>query len=153
MNFKMKISLVHHKQFEKLFHIKFDKPITRLHSNGFMSVTVDWRCKKKAESCGRFKYVSLSHKTYGGSYSISNKKYINAVSASLEFGDLSAQDSDGLTPPWFDVSLGADNDYEVDNNQYDFIFLENTKYGVILWFAPKQWEEWDKAVELKNKNN
>ena len=30
-----------------------------------------------------------------------------------------------------------------------YLFFNNLKYEIIVWFAPEGWAEWDKAITLK----
>lgn len=145
----MKIFLTNHKPFERHFGIKFDEPKIRVHSNGFVSVTLDWHAKKGAEDFWRFKYPDLAHRTYGGVETYKKKRYF-VHSASFEFPDLKDVDFAPLEMcSWFDIVVGSETQDEQDNNSLEYVFFEKTKYGLIAWFAKKDWEDWENAKELQ----
>ena len=147
----MKITLDGHKAFEKKFKIKFFKPEIHQHSNGFLSVRLDWvRGKKCEDDFYKFKYAQLAHRSYGGSYAIGRKKYINIVSASFEFEETIEDCEKFEITPWFSVCIGAENEEKASQYEYDYVFFENTKYGIVCWFAPKGWEDWNSATLIKD---
>lgn len=143
----MKTLLINHKAFEKEFNFKFKEPETRRHTNGFISVTLDWVSKKETKDFSRFKYVKISHTTLGGAYTISKKRYLNVRSVALEFTGLE-EGEERVAPPWFEISLAATSEDEADQNDYSFLFIENTKYGVIAWFGFKNWEDWENSEKI-----
>jgi hypothetical protein len=140
----MKILLDGHKHFEKKFKFNFFKPEIHVHPNGFISVRLDW-ANSKCDEFSRFKYVKFAHCSYGGDFLVKRKRYFNIVSASFEF-EKAIEDCEKLNiTPWFSVSICSENEDESFDQDFDYIFFENIKYGLICWFAPKGWEEWDKA--------
>jgi hypothetical protein len=140
----MKLILDGCKDFEKKFKFKFFKPEIHVHTNGFISVRLDWG-NSKCDEFSRFKYVKLAHRSYGGDFFVKRKQYFNIVSASFEFEEV-IEDCEKLNiTPWFSVSLSSETEEESFNENFDYIFFENIKYGLICWFAPKGWEEWGKA--------
>lgn len=144
----MKIILQNTKNFEKHFNFKFLKPQAKIHSNGFISVVLDWTNldNKKFHD---FKYVDLAHYSSGGIVVEKRKKYYNIRTASFEFVELKELDWQGLKmSPWFEISLVVENEQESFDKQFDYLFFHNTKYGVICWFAPKDWEDWDNTKDL-----
>ena len=143
----MNTLLINGKEFEKEFNFKFKKPETRRHTNGLISVTLDWKSTKKTKDFSRFKYVKISHTSFGGAYTISKKRYINVCSVALEFTELK-EDENTVAPPWFEISLGASSENEADLSSYDFLFIQNTKYGVIAWFAFRNWEDWENSEQI-----
>lgn len=143
----MKIFLKNTRQFEKKFKFKFLKPLARLHSNGFVSVTVDWT-NLSCTDFPKFKYPNLIHRCYGGDVMYSKKRYLNIQTASFEFPELSKEDTEGLRPFWFDIVLGAENEEDEKANQYDYLFFEQVKYGVVCWFGPRGWEDWTNTIQL-----
>jgi hypothetical protein len=145
----MKIFLNGHKEFEKNFNIKFDKPKIREHSNGFISVTVDWHAKKDTVDFYKFKYPELAHTVYGGIAMYKKKKYINH-SASFDFPELNDFDFNSLKmTSWFDICVGYETEEEMYTQGYEYTFFEKTKYGLLCWFAPKGWEDWDNAKTIE----
>lgn len=148
----MRIFLANHKPFEHHFKIKFDEPKIRVHSNGFVSVTLDWHAKKGAEDFWRFKYPELVHRSYGGIELFKRKKYYTN-SAAFEFPDLADVDFVSLEMcSWFDVVIGSETEDEHHDQSLEYVFFEKTKYGLVAWFAKKEWEDWDNAVEFVQGN-
>jgi hypothetical protein len=147
----MKILVLGNKQFEKHFGIKFKKPEIKVHSNGFISVCLDWSTKDCALDQGyKFKYVELAHSSSGGSvYLQTKKKYYNVRTASFQFAEEEvSKECDTLQmTPWFDITVASQEAFP--DEDYDYIFFHNTKYRIICWFAPKGWEDWDNAKEFK----
>lgn len=143
----MKIFLNNHKPFEKAFKIKFDKPVIHKHTNGFISVQVDWHSRKTTEDFWRFKYPELDSKTYGGVVFHKKKKYLNH-SVSFNFPDLGDIDFSKLEmTSWFDICIGSETEEEYEScHRYEF--FDKTKYGLIAWFAPKGWEDWSSAIKI-----
>ena len=147
----MKIILEGHKNFEKNFKFKFLKPKTRIHTNGFLSVELDWT-NLECDEFYKFKYANLAHRTYGGDFYVGKKRYINTVSASFEFEEAIQECEAAEITPWFNILIAEEQGefLEPFTNEYDYIFFENTKYGLICWFAPKGWQDWSNAKEYKN---
>ena len=153
----MKIFLQGHKPFEKHFKIKFKEPQIKIHSNGFISVTLDWTSGKNGVDFWKFKYPELAHTQYGGAAFYKRKKYF-IINASFEFPDLE-KDHEGQTnaidfkelkmTSWFEICLGAETEEEYHKNEYEYTFFEKTKYGLICWFAPKGWEDWNNAKDFE----
>ena len=141
----MKALLQQHKAFEKRFKIKFDEPVAKVHTNGFISVEVNWSSKKDCEDFSRFKYPKLDHTVSGGSVIDKKKRYINISSASFCFPELGEEifENNQLCD-WFEICLVE----EVEQNDFRYTFFELTKYGVIVWFAPRNWEDWDNTKPL-----
>lgn len=146
----MKILLQGTKQFEKLYDIKFCKPLVKIHANGFISVVVDWSPKKTCKESYRFKYVDLTHTSSGGSVYVKSKNFFNIRTASFRFEDERLNDElEKLEiTPWFDVCIASETESESFEKDYDYLFFHNTKYGIICWFAPKGWEDWGNAKEF-----
>jgi hypothetical protein len=143
----MKIFLDKHKEFEKNFKIKFDEPNIFKHTNGFLSVQVDWHSKKNTEDFWRFKYPELDSKTYGGVVFHKRKKYFNH-SVSFNFPDLQDVDFEALKmTSWLDICIGYETEQEYASG-CEFEFFNKTKYGLIAWFAPKGWEDWSNATKI-----
>jgi hypothetical protein len=141
----MKIILNNYKFIEKVFKIKFLKPEIKIHKNGFISVVVDWSTRNCEEGeSSKFKYVELAYTSSGGQIFLrTNKKpFYNVRTASFDFEDL--KDHLSKQPP-FDVTIASEN----EEDDYDYLFFHNTKYGIICWFAPKGWEDWNNAYEFK----
>jgi hypothetical protein len=149
----MKILTLGTKQFEKHFKVKFKKPEIKVHSNGFISVCLDWSTKDCGVDQGyKFKYVELAHTSSGGSVYLQTKKnYYNVRTASFQFAEeeVSKECDTFEITPWFDVTIASETGIVDDDKDYDYIFFHNTKYGIICWFAPKGWEDWDNAKEFK----
>ena len=153
----MKIFLQGHKPFEKHFKIKFKEPQIKIHSNGFISVTLDWTSGKDSVDFWRFKYPELAHTQYGGAAFHKRKKYF-IINASFEFPELE-KDHEGQVSvvdfiklkmtSWFEICLGAETEEEYHKNEYEYTFFEKTKYGLICWFAPKGWEDWNNAKDFE----
>jgi len=143
----MKIKLDGHKNFEKKFKFKFLKPKTRIHTNGFLSVELDWT-NLECDEFYKFKYANLAHRTYGGDFYVGKKRYINAVSASFEFEEAIQECEAAEITPWFSICIASEIEGSFDTS-FDYVFFENTKYGLICWFAPKSWEDWSNAKEYK----
>jgi hypothetical protein len=153
----MKIFLQNHKPFEKHFKIKFKEPQIKIHSNGFISVALDWTSGKDSVDFWRFKYPELAHTQYGGAAFYKRKKYF-IINASFEFPELE-KDHEGQTnaidfkelkiTSWFEICLGTETEEEYHKNQYEYTFFEKTKYGLICWFAPKGWEDWNNAKDFE----
>jgi hypothetical protein len=153
----MKIFLQNHKPFEKHFKIKFKEPQIKIHGNGFISVTLDWTSGKDGVDFWRFKYPELAHTQFGGAAFYKRKKYF-IINASFEFPELEKEHEGQVgvvdfkelkMASWFEICLGAETEKEYDKNQYEYTFFEKTKYGLICWFAPKGWEDWDNAKDFQ----
>lgn len=144
----MKIFLANHKEFEKNFKIKFDKPQIKVHTNGFISVTLDWSTKNATDSW-KFKYPELAHRTFGGIERYKRKKYL-VHSASFEFPELDADFNALKMASWFDIVIGSETEEEYSNNSYEYAFFEKTKYGLVAWFGKKGWEDWDNVIDFNN---
>ena len=145
----MKIFLQNHKPFEKHFKIKFKEPQIKIHSNGFFSVTLDWTSTKDTVNFWRFKYPQLAHITFGGAARYKNKTYL-IHSAAFEFPDLSDDDLAVLKmTSWFDICIGHETDEEYSSRKLEYVFFEKTKYGLICWFAPNNWEDWNNAKDFE----
>lgn len=141
----MKVILNNYKCIEKIFKIKFLKPKIKIHKNGFISVVVDWSTRNCDEGEGyKFKYVELAYTSSGGLVYLPTRKkpFYNLRTASFDFEDL--KDHSWKQPP-FDITIVSDK----EEDDYDYLFFHNTKYGIICWFAPKGWEDWDNAYEFK----
>ena len=141
----MKVILNNYKCIEKIFKIKFLKPQVKIHKNGFISVVVDWSTRNCEEGEGyKFKYVELAYSSSGGLVHLPTRKkpLYNIRTASFDFEDL--KDHSWKQPP-FDITIASDK----EDDDYDYLFFHNTKYGIICWFAPKGWEDWDNAYEFK----
>lgn len=141
----MKIILNNYKFIEKVFKIKFLKPQIKIHKNGFISVVVDWSTRNCEEGeSSKFKYVELAYSSSGGLVYLPTRKkpLYNLRTASFDFEDL--KDHLRKQPP-FDITIAS----EKEDDDYDYLFFHNTKYGIICWFAPKGWEDWDNAYEFK----
>lgn len=141
----MKIILNNYKCIEKIFKIKFLKPVIKIHKNGFISVVVDWSTRNCDEGEGyKFKYVELAYSSSGGLVYLPTRKkpFYNLRTASFDFEDL--KDHSWKQPP-FDITIASDK----EGDDYDYLFFHNTKYGIICWFAPRGWEDWDNAVDFK----
>lgn len=146
----MKILLDGHKDFEKKFKFKFSEPEIRIHDNGFISVRLDWVRKRTCDDFYKFKYANLAHRSYGGSFVVKRKKYFPIVSASFEFEDANEDCKNLNITPWFNISIASETEEGSLGEDFDYIFFENLKYGLICWFAPKYWENWGKAKPFKN---
>jgi hypothetical protein len=145
----MKVLLDGHKDFEKKFKIRFFEPEVHVHSNGFISVRLDWN-NKGSEEFYKFKYAKLAHRSYGGTFFVKKKKYFNIICASFEFEDV-IEDCENLNiTPWFNVSIASETEEGSFEEEFDYIFFENLKYGIICWFAPKGWEDWNNVKPFKN---
>jgi hypothetical protein len=152
----MKIFLANHKPFEKNFKCKFQEPKVKVHTNGFISVTVDWNAGPNAENFWRFKYPDLIFTQYGGDAIYKRKKYL-IKTASFHFPDLE-KDIEGVPSavdfkklkmaPWFDICIGSETEEDFCKNTFDYQFFELTKYGLICWFAPRGWEDWNNAKDF-----
>lgn len=146
----MKVFLQNHKKFEKYFKLKFDAPDAKVHKNEFISVAIDWHPKKSCIDSYRFKYPDLVHTMYGGDIVEKRKRYFNVRTASFKFPDLKDEDfADKQMCSWFDVCLVVDTEEEVDQNEFDYLTFNQTKYGVIVWFAPRGWEDWKNTKPLE----
>jgi hypothetical protein len=152
----MKIIFGELKEYENRFKIKFKKPKILKHSNGFISVQLDWENNGNVDFCD-FKYVKLAHYTYGGFACDSTRKGHGIVSASFEFTELcdeiekiNMKGRDEYITPWFTIALttAKKNSFK-QGYEFDYVFFNNTKYGLICWFAPKGWEDWDNATVFK----
>lgn len=143
----MKIFLNGHKDFEKNFKIKFDEPTIKIHSNGFISVTVDWHSKKDTVDFWKFKYPELAHRTFGGIETYKKKKYL-VHSAAFEFPELDDNFNALKMTSWFDIVIGSETEDEYYNNSYEYVFFEKAKYGLVAWFGKKNWEDWDNTKEF-----
>ena len=152
----MKIIFDSLKEYENKFQFKFLKPKLLKHSNGFISVQLDWT-NLECEEFYKFKYIELAHRIYGGSIQQGKRSYYNAVTASFSFPELETEidefnkNKDQYICPWFNISIAVakKNAFQKDH-EFDYIFFENTKYGLICWFAPKGWEDWHNAKPFKN---
>lgn len=144
----MKILFKNLKEYEKQFSIKFCKPKLLKHSNGFISVQLDWNNDGNDEFFN-FKYPDLVHRSYGGFIKHGKRELYNSVTASFEFPDLKNKieelnEGESYFPFWFDISIGvAKKNAFQEGYEYESPFFEKTKYGLICWFAPKGWEDWD----------
>ena len=129
MNVKAAIDV---RSVEEQLNVTFKKVIFHKHTNGFLSITLDWSTIDST-----YKYVKLDH-------TLSGSNWIDAVG--LMFADA---DEDA---PWFIVGLSVDNDDDFfkPENQFDFVKIDNTKYGVVVWFGPRGWEDWDNATVINN---
>jgi hypothetical protein len=137
----MKVFLDGHKSFEKKFKFHFFTPEVHVHKNGFISVRIDWG-NSKSDEFSKFKYAKLTHRSYGGSFFVKKKKYFNIVSASFEFEDVINECEKLNITPWFNVCIASDTEEGSFDEEFDYLFFENLKYGLICWFAPKGWEDW-----------
>jgi hypothetical protein len=152
----MKIFLANHKPFEKHFKIKFEEPKVKVHTNGFISVVIDWNAGPNVENFWRFKYPELTHIGFGGDAIYKRKKYL-IKTASFSFPELE-KDYEGQESevdfkvlkmtPWFDICIGHETEEEFYKNDFKYLFYEQTKYGLICWFAPRNWEDWDNAKDF-----
>jgi hypothetical protein len=143
----MKAYLLEHKAFEKAFDIKFCKPEVRKHTNGFVSVIVNWHNQGKSPDFPKCKYINLCHWSSGGGFIVNKKRIINVAGAHFQFPDWEKVVENLDITPWFEVCLGTPHEEEADSNSYDYLFFKNLKYGVEVWFAPSGWEQWDQAVD------
>jgi len=144
------------KHFEKNFNIKFTNPDVNLHTNGFISVQLDWVRKKNIipttgdDDYYNFKYVSFEHTMWGGEVVYKRKKHECLISAAFNFPSVKKEVlKEKNIMPWFDISLIAESKEDSDEMRFDYLFFENIKYGIIAWFAPRGWEEWDKTIVLQ----
>ena len=137
---------------EKAFRIKFTAPKILKHTNNWVSVTLDWVQKKGCEDFWRFKYPVLAYKMYGGDYIKNKKRYINKVSATFEFPDLKdVNNPNTKVNKSFQISFSTLPKEEfLDQTSYDFEKYDQTKYGVVAWFAPRGWEDWNNAKPFTN---
>jgi hypothetical protein len=151
-----KIFLSNHKPFEKNFGIRFEEPEIKIHRNGFISVTVDWKSRKNTVDFWRFKYPELQHTMYGGDALYKRKRYFINTAVAFSFPNL---DEDQPIPidfkelkmtSWFDICLGVKTEEDFGKDPYEYLFFEKTKYGLICWFGPKGWEDWDNAKDFEN---
>jgi hypothetical protein len=152
----MKIFLTGHQAFEKHFRIKFDEPVVKIHTNGFVSVSVDWHAKQGCIDFWRFKYPDLTHKMFGGDAIHKRKRYF-IQSAAFHFPDLETDTESTIKidftalkmTSWFDVCVGTATEQEFYEQEYDYVFFEKTKYGLICWFAPRGWEDWNNTKDFE----
>lgn len=135
------------KNFEKRFNIKFHKPVALVHPNNFISVSVNW-VNRGCLDFPKFKYVDIAHHSFGGVEIISGKKLYNVNTASFEFPSLTEEETKDMVP-WFEVGLLATSKKEEQIKKLVYLFFNNLKYEIIVWFAPEGWAEWDKAITLK----
>jgi hypothetical protein len=146
----MKVLLDGHTDFENKFKIKFLEPQICLHTNGFISVQLDWvKGKKCGDDYYKFKYANLTHRSYGGTFYIKKKKYFNIISASFEFEETIKQCENLDITPWFDVSIATENEDASFEESFDYLFFENTKYGLICWFSPSGWQDWSNTKKIQ----
>lgn len=155
----MKIIFSNLKEYEKQFNIKFEKPKISKHSNGFISVRLDWG-DAGSDDFFNFKHVSLAHNSSGGflfQTNNSKRKRYNIITASFEFPTIKEsiwkklnKTKDTFVSPWFSISITTSlkNAFK-EGYEYDFVFFRNTKFGLICWFAPKGWEDWDNTEAFK----
>lgn len=144
--------------YQKIFGIEFLQEESLLHSNGFVSVRLDWRNKKNIDGFSDFKYVDLSFTMYGDQVIHGKRKYNCIATAAFDFNSEYIRDykyEEDSLPPIL-ISMATTNkkyddetseDYKLYN--YEYTHFENTKYGLICWFAPKGWEDWDNATKFK----
>ena len=154
-----KIFLNNHKPFEKNFGIRFEEPKIKVHSHGFISVTVDWLKRKNTVDFWRFKYPELQHTMYGGDAFYKRKRYFINTAVAFSFPELE-QDYEGQPSSvdfkelkmtsWFDICLAVEKEEDFGKDPYEYLFFEKTKYGLICWFGPKGWEDWDNVKDFKN---
>jgi hypothetical protein len=108
------------------------------HSNGFLSVTVNWTADDPM-----FKYGVLGCKTYGWS----------DVSVEIEFPSAKYRWRTGAAGCRFispvRLIVGVQRLHPKKEIQstgklgYEPLFFRNLKWGVEVWFAPRNWEKYD----------
>ena len=151
----MKVILSNLKEYEQKFNIKFLKPRVSKHTNGFISVQLDWK-NAGSDEFFNFRNVALAHHSYGG-YARRGKRdeCYNIVTASFEFPELEKliekfnKSKEEYITPWISISLTtAKKNAFKEGYEYNYEFFNNTKYGLICWFAPKNWEDWSNTTKL-----
>lgn len=148
----MRIFLRNTRDLEKHFRIKFSKPDIRLHPNELISVEVNWGSRDDCEDVTKFKYANSSHECFGGDFVVNKKRYINIRTVSFEFPDMKNFNSSLFNmSSEFQISFGAENEEEDESvdYQYEYLFFQNTKYGIIAYFAKEGWDNWDKSIKIK----
>lgn len=103
-------------------------------ANGFIEVIFSWR-----SDSGTMKYVDKNFTSFGGG---------GASSLTVEFPDVKFRykDEDGKEISWdcfFDVEIGLKNQGEIE---YEPLFVQNLKYEVAAYFAPKGWNCRNKLI-------
>jgi hypothetical protein len=150
----MKVIFSNLKEYEQRFQIKFLKPKISKHTNGFISVQLDWTNAGNAEFF-KFKRVDIAHSSYGGYVAPVKRKNYNVVTASFEFPELEKlieetnKSKEQYITPWISISLTtAKKNAFKEGYEYNYEFFNNTKYGLICWFTPKNWEDWRNTTKL-----
>ena len=129
--------------------IKFEDLEVHLHPNGVLTVELSWEGQddKAREQSWKYKYASLAHYGFGGSFQIKEKSYDGICSASFEFSELSKK-------TWFEIEIGyptnESSEYQdtPEEVEYEYLHFHNLKYGLIIYFVRRNWLDWKKAQKL-----
>jgi hypothetical protein len=126
--------------FEENHNCEINEIKVRKHSNGWISVYAAWQEKgKETKDFHKFKYPKLASKNFG----------YEDTSCTFEFPE--TKDPSGEATLTIGLQL---KNPEEENGRigYDPVFHENNKYGVTVWFAPKNWEDWNNCTLLEEFN-
>lgn len=107
------------------------------HSNGFISVRFSW------DSTGEMKYAGTGCKNYAHN-DCSIELTFNQVK--YRYKDLEGVESDFDSS--FHIEIGLQKEDSDESIKYEPLFIQNLKYEVQVWFAPKGWE--GEATEFFN---
>lgn len=101
------------------------------HENGFISIEVDWTAKGERRS--DVKYPDDDGYMFSSDYI---EKQFKFKALSFKYDD----DEVGAEKSYVSFSVGLEFDEKKD---YTYLFYNNTKYGVIVYFAPYDWAKED----------
>lgn len=106
------------------------------HENGFISIEVDWTAK--GENASMVKYPCDNGYMFSSDY-IEKQFQFKSLPFKYEDDEVHAQES------YVSFSIGLEFNEKKD---YTYLFYQNTKYGVIVYFAPYDWakEETKKLI-------
>jgi len=140
----MKIFLQVDEELEQQHKVQFSEPVIMVHPNGFISVQLDWSPQPSEESY-KFKYASERWVSSGGTVTWKDQKLWNVRTVSFEFPDVKITLEDVDYDAFFDIVFAANSEEEWMNTTWRFLHFVNTKYGLVVWFAPQDWEDWTNA--------
>jgi hypothetical protein len=113
---------------EKRIGFRFTDICARKYPNGFIGVIVNW------EASGDESH-NVSHGTLGCKmYAVEN------VSLEVCFPELTYRIGDNDWDTNFEIEVGISSLFENGKVPYEPLFFQNLKYGVEVWFGPKDWD-------------
>ena len=137
---------------DRHYGVCLDEPTVRHFPNGIIAIALDWSLdpdttEENKDNFWKFKYVAQNSHGFGGAlYGENDEEYDITGFVYFEFPELEKEEVN----PLLEISIAAPHKEEnKDELNYKYLYFENTKYGLVAYFAPSNWLDWENSTILE----